>query len=464
MEEKKKLNGHKNEEIEKQTEENDKKEEKKLSRFERRQIDAANEHLKILKNQFIQDKNATVAEYQGHIFIDKNLKNVYRSLNSQWILYCKKAIINRKRSMLFNYDAFELAIKKHMHSHSKLVWINHVMKLIKNIYEIELKFNNAVEVKQPGFKIKNIKRMHTLEIPDVKYFNRFPSEIEEMNQEQFTNFCKLTYEYMNEEITVEEFKTHLFLALCDVVVPNAYSTYNDIRKIQINEKICMLADLMDSFFIEKFEKGVITRELNLYFIKNMLPKLDKYFGPSDALTDITFCEYRMANMYYRMFITNKDEDSLNRMIAILWRPKKSFLWLRKMFNSYDGHERIAYSNKSNPMMIEKRVMRIAKLPFYQRYGAFLFMAGCERYLREGKPTIDGNEIDFSILYSNNVSEKDASIGLTGLLYSLAESKVFGNLEETDDQNLYDVMLRLYQVVSENNKRKEEIKDDKNKQS
>ena len=80
-----------------------------------------------------------------------------------------------------------------------------------------------------------------------------------------------------------------------------------------------------------------------------------------------------------------------------------------------------------------------------RYGIFIFWAGCEDYLVTGRPVIDGNEIDLSILYEKSGNgSSEGSLGLVGLLYSLAESKVFGSIQETDNQNLYDVMAKLYQ--------------------
>ena len=87
-----------------------------------------------------------------------------------------------------------------------------------------------------------------------------------------------------------------------------------------------------------------------------------------------------------------------------------------------------------------------KVPFHLRYCVFLYFAGCEQFLKSGKPVVDGIELDFSQLYSDGDSYDKANVGMVGLLYSLSESGVFGAIEQTDKQNLWDVLVRVYQLV------------------
>jgi hypothetical protein len=120
-----------------------------------------------------------------------------------------------------------------------------------------------------------------------------------------------------------------------------------------------------------------------------------------------------------------------------------------MLASFDGQQRIPFTAKSNPSKLDRRATRIGRLPMAVRYGIFLFFSGSEEYLVKGKPVVDGKEIDFSIIYAKSEDADDSpDIGLIGILYSLAETKVFGSIAETDDQNLYDIMIRLYQVVKQ----------------
>lgn len=188
--------------------------------------------------------------------------------------------------------------------------------------------------------------------------------------------------------------------------------------------------------------------IQLNSVHNFIPCIcKKYYGPADALQDVTFREYRMAHDYMRKYMIKGDEEHLNYMIAVLYRPKKRFLWLRKQFRRFNGEERIPFTGNSNPNLLHQRVKKIAQLPLVIRYSIYLFMTGCEDYLATGEPMIGENRIKLSILYEKSEESEDTEgIGLVGLLYSLAETKVFGSIEETDNQNLWDVMARLYQVM------------------
>ena len=89
----------------------------------------------------------------------------------------------------------------------------------------------------------------------------------------------------------------------------------------------------------------------------------------------------------------------------------------------------------------------------------MWFNACIRFLREGKPVIDGNEIDLGLLYQGSEAGTVAGIGMQGILFSLSESNVFGDIDKTSNSNLYDVMARLYQLKAdyENEKSKAKIK-------
>ena len=155
----------------------------------------------------------------------------------------------------------------------------------------------------------------------------------------------------------------------------------------------------------------------------------------------------MARSFFKGYAMNGNEDDLNHMIAILYRPSKSFWPVRKYLASCDGERRIEFKTQSNPIYFKRRVKRIATVPFHVRYAVFLYFSACEDYLKTGRPVVDGNELDFSRLYTNDSPDEGKSdVGLVGLLYSLTETGVFGSIEQTDNTNIWDIMIRLYQVV------------------
>jgi hypothetical protein len=192
----------------------------------------------------------------------------------------------------------------------------------------------------------------------------------------------------------------------------------------------------------------MVKTFKLTFTKNFIPVIcGRFHGPKDALQDSTFAEYRIAHGYYAAYLESHSEDDLNHLVAVLYRPPKRFLWLKKMLPSFDGQCRIPIRSNSNPLLLEKRVRQIAQLPLAVRYGIFLYFSGCEQFLAKGSIELDGKTIDFSIIYEKpEEGVESPDIGLLGILYNLAETKVFGSIEETDGQNIYDIMIRLYQVV------------------
>ena len=122
------------------------------------------------------------------------------------------------------------------------------------------------------------------------------------------------------------------------------------------------------------------------------------------------------------------------------------MWLRKRLPNYDGQIRIKFSPKSNPLSLEKRIKKMKLCSYAQLYYVFLFFKACEEFLLHGRPTIDGKEINLSVLYEGAKGGTDDGIGLMGILFTLAETNVFGDIDKTADTGLYDVLSRLYQVT------------------
>jgi len=292
--------------------------------------------------------------------------------------------------------------------------------------------------------------MHTIEIPQKHLLREFPSQIQEMTPDEFTCFIDLVLQYLSGGITIQEFKLRLIYKLLNIRLDLTYRLLSDEDRKNVNGEMFRISELCESFFEEVERDGKKIKTFKLSFTKNLIPIIGgKFLGPQDALQDITFAEYRIAHRFFAAYLESHSEDDLNHLIAVLYRPAKRLLWIRRLLPSFEGQRRIPFTAKTNPLFLEARVKAIAKLPLAVRYGIFLFFSGCEEFLAKGTVNVDGKPVDFSIIYEkSNDSGDSPDIGLVGILYSLAETKVFGSIEETDGQNLYDVMIRLYQVVKQ----------------
>jgi hypothetical protein len=299
--------------------------------------------------------------------------------------------------------------------------------------------------------------MHTIEIPDKNITLDFPSEVDEMNNEQFVCYVELVLQYVIGSINKEQLQVMLVQKLMDLRMSYRVAFLYPEEKEECETNILRLAELMESF-LEDYEKdGKLVKSFKLKSTRNFVPRILGYHGPKDGFENVTFCEYRIARNYFRKFAETNEESYLNSLVAILYRPSKWFTFFRRLRSSWDGEIRQAFTSKSNQLSVEKRAKRISKVPYHIRYCVFLYFCGCEDYLKSGRPIIDGLELDFSQLYTDASGDDKGNVGMVGLLFSLAETGVFGNIEQTDSQHLWDIMVRVYQVVMQARAFDEKIK-------
>ena len=295
--------------------------------------------------------------------------------------------------------------------------------------------------------------MHTLEIPQIKFKARFASSIDELTQKQFRYFCKLIGWFQTGEINERDFKNLLMVDLLKIrFTPKMVKKHP--TSIYLKANIYQIAETINSFFEDREVNGKKVRELKLTFSRNMFTALKpsifsrRLYGPEPYLTNCQFFEYVEAQQRFIAFAKTGQYSELDLMIACLYRPSKWFHFIQKLMPGYNGDIR----QRFNKNQIERRAKLIAKLPPEVRFGCFLFFKNCEENIQGGEMEINGTMISFRDLF-NKSSENNGivNLGWVGVLYSLAESGVFGNIKETAQQNLYDVMLRLYQVIKENEK-------------
>lgn len=286
--------------------------------------------------------------------------------------------------------------------------------------------------------------MHSLEIPAIGYTKEIPSNITELSPGQYPDFVELFLMLTHEKITYPEFRIRLLGLLVDFKKP--FRKLNPEQKELVHSEIYRFSELMDSFvrFVEV--EGKQKAQINLGLVKNLVPEIKTrsrtLFGPADALTDISFFEYIDAHNHFSEFLSTANEDSLDRLIAVLYRPEIQNYRKARQREDFDGQRRVKY----NPGSADARSVEIAVLPYTLKFGIFLFFHGCEDFLRDGEIALGDTKIKLSVLYdSPEITDSDGT-GLVGVLYTLAESQVFGNAQQTADTNLYDVMVRLYQLM------------------
>ncbi len=267
----------------------------------------------------------------------------------------------------------------------------------------------------------------------------------ELSSRQYLSFCKVIWMLDQGKISMKDAEHALVIALADIKLTWTYFLLSAAKKESIHLNLIQLLPLMRTIFTETTtESGGTALIPSISFIDNKILNYRGLVGPHDALANCTFYEYKEAYAQWYQYQENNDPAHIDHLIAILYRPVKKYLRLNKMRKNFNGDFRQPYPVVSNPAILERRKRQVAKWPAHVKYGIWLWFTACMEFLRTGKPVIDGIEIDLSILYKGE-GGSGLGIGLTGVLYSLAETGVFGGIRETGDSNLYDVLARLYQV-------------------
>ncbi len=301
--------------------------------------------------------------------------------------------------------------------------------------------------------------MNTIEIPEVNFYKEFPSELDELKPSEFEFLVKQVIAYQSGVISENDMLTAISFHLIGIRKSVKWFRLNQDQIEIVVDNVNRINEIIRDFFDEQqSENGQKILVFKNGVSRNLLPKIKKLYGPDSVLQNCSFFEYKQAHAEYVLYLKNQNIENLNRLIAILYRPKKWFLPILKLLPNFPGDVRRKFSPLSNPLILEKRVKYVSKLPYYYKYAFFLIYTGFESFLRTGDIEIDGNEISLSALYSNSTGTEDTGVGLTGLLYELSESKVFGSVNDTANTNLYDVLVRIYQLVkmSEIIKRKADV--------
>jgi len=172
--------------------------------------------------------------------------------------------------------------------------------------------------------------------------------------------------------------------------------------------------------------------------RNMLPVikagLRKYLGPADAMTNCTFGEFTLACSALDKFQKAGEEKYLDELVAILYRPKKVFWFIRKYFTD-NQDPRAKFMNRA----LKKRAGKIARVDHCVKYSIYLFFNGVLNSLPGLYPYV----------YKQKDEPGDHDNGWASLIISLADGKTDDiSLETIMNSNLYNVFIGLNKKAKE----------------
>lgn len=243
-----------------------------------------------------------------------------------------------------------------------------------------------------------------------------------------------------EEVKPNEFAYLLKLRMLLILTPRAISLIDvkrlwcgyvlRCRGLKSKKKdyfllVNRLADTLDWQW--KVDEKENTIELTYDSTVNLIPKWSDFWGPASHGADLTFGEFRYATVMMNEYTRTQDIVYLNSLCAVLYRRRKN-------------EQRIPFVASD----ISRNVKTIAGMPDYLKWGVYCWFAYFCEFLLHGTFVLDGCEVCFEGLFSSSGSSSspEQSLGMNSILFSVAESGVFGGIEEVDNTQLLRVLMKL----------------------
>ncbi|WP_288370325.1 hypothetical protein [uncultured Algoriphagus sp.] len=304
--------------------------------------------------------------------------------------------------------------------------------------------------------------MNQIEIPERKIKLEVPAHWDEMTAVQARYCLKQAVLAASGIIDPEEARVRCLYYLLDIE-RDSESVRKELllTKRQREEKfsrIALLCEELITFLFADNGKGQL--EINYTPVLNHFPQVKAgkvvLYGPSHLLADLTFGELRAAVEEMQAYFDSRGEDQLSRMIACLYRPERKDWESWQRAENYDGRRREPF----NRARIEDLALITARLGKVERTGILLWFSHSLQYIQSEDLMISGREINLSPLFPQPVQEDSEPLrpdqrgaGWTGVLFQLAEQKVFGEVDKADRTGFFDILVYMYEKHLENQKAK-----------
>jgi len=260
----------------------------------------------------------------------------------------------------------------------------------------------------------------------------FPSELMELNSEQYQYYLELMLQHIAGALNdPRDIKRRLFALFTDLKV----SWKMRIRPREVQEAVWddidRKADLLDSFFDITEENGRQHYAMKVKCHVNLLPEWNGYRGPENFLQDITWAQFKQC--LNAMKLLSKAEAD-----------KKSQEIIRYSVDIFKALYK--------PM---KKAKSMTKFPDTVLFHAINWFAYWYELISTRPLGIDGEEVDFSILWKKSkdlVKVKDEpefpendfdKSGWTGITFMIAETGALGDADTVDSLPVGKVLMFLY---------------------
>ena len=238
------------------------------------------------------------------------------------------------------------------------------------------------------------------------------------------------------------------------IIPRREEIVNGVRCFYLGapEKKMYLVDVDELALVVEKLSWIFTHheQSNEYVVNsrltlNLLPAIkvgkQTWYGPMDALTNITFSEYIHAETAFYYLHKKRDESFINRLIAVLYRPQ---------IEKYDP-ESIDYRGDRreffNDFLLDQRQQKVVNVDPKVKQGILLWYTGCRAYLEHKFPEALG---------SSGEGEKasgDVFMNFMKMVNALTNNDVTKN-NELRSAYMYEVLITMEALAVQDRKMKE----------
>lgn len=272
-----------------------------------------------------------------------------------------------------------------------------------------------------------------IEIPETGRKVMMPLQLDACDKRQFVEMCRLIRRLECDEIDFQEFQILAVYALLDMKRSKKSESDDQIDLAMTN--IYRLGEFVRGFLDIGPEKTKFKLTYSGNKIPFVRPMLKKYHGPKDYFIDVDFGEYEAGLNLFFEYQASNEMELLYKMLAVFFCQKKG--GKRQKLTKDNMEERLKAMRKVDPAVA---------YAFYYNFGAF------HMYFTSSEVMWEGKRIDLSIIFTEQPEDESEDyespypgLGMKSIGHQLAESGVFGNLTEVRETNLWEAVLRLYDM-------------------
>jgi dsDNA-binding SOS-regulon protein len=153
----------------------------------------------------------------------------------------------------------------------------------------------------------------------------------------------------------------------------------------------------------------------------------RLWGPSGGFRNLRFLEFVFADSYFMAYANSQEEQWLNRLLAVLYRPQRFPYFPNSV--TYGGDRRQDF----NENLIDARAQQLAQLPQAEKLAILTWYRGCRQALEQRYPHVFTPD-----------HEQQATDNTGGWAHVLREmsGQAFGTVDETGRQHLHMVLAKM----------------------